>query len=74
MSELDEQIAAAEDEIAAQTDEFHAREQVIEVLSDVLESQQRQPVYLAPAKSVKAPNYILYIGIGIAVLFFLKRK
>lgn len=74
MSELDEQIATAEDAIAAQTDEFQAREQVIEVLSDVLESQQRQPVYVAPPRREKTPNYILYIGIGIAVLFFLKRK
>ena len=70
---LDEQIAAIEEERAKQSDEFYSREQIIETLTNVLEQQKTQPVYIQPGQEVKSPNYLLYIGLAIAGLFLFKK-
>lgn len=63
---------------ATETDIFKQQEQTINLLYDVLQKQQsapKQPTYVTQAQATKAaPNYMMYIGIGIAVLWFLKGK
>lgn len=71
---LDE-LVAAEQEV---TDIFFMQEFTIEKLTDLLESQEQQapqPIYTSPsAPQPKAPNYILYIGIGLLVLFIFRGR
>jgi len=73
MGEIDVKIAETEDKIQAKTDEFQAREQVIETLTDVLGRQRRQPVYVEPEPIAKPPNYLLYAAIGIGLWLFLRK-
>ncbi len=61
---------------ATETDIFQQQKQTIELLYDVLQRQQSeggQPTYVTPIQQTKAaPNYILYIGIGAVLVWFLK--
>lgn len=61
---------------ATETDIFQQQKQTIDLLYDVLQRQQSEtaaPTYVTPIQQTKAsPNYILYIGIGAAVIWFLK--
>ena len=61
---------------ATETDIFQSLKKTNEALVDVL-TRQQQPVYVsspAPVSASPAPNYLLYVGIGILVLFFVMRK
>lgn len=42
---------------------------------DTTSGQQIQPIYqTTPQETAKKPNYVLYIGIGIAIWFLLRRR
>ena len=69
---LEEEIKKLEEEKQQQTDEFYSREQVIKTLTDVLEQQERQTVYVQPAPAITSPNYVLYIGLAIAAFILFK--
>jgi hypothetical protein len=73
MATIEEQIKELETERQSQTDEYYAREQVIETLSNVLESQRAGTTYVAPAPVPKPTNYVLYIGVAIALFFLIKK-
>ena len=59
------------------TDIFYVQQQMLDTLTDLFtkQDQQRpQPVYVSPAAPVpKPPNYLLYIGIVVGILFFTGR-
>ena len=59
-----------------QTDIFQQQKKTIDTLVDVLErqgvGQPQQIIYATPAEPVKkSPNYLLYIGIGLAAFVLL---
>ncbi len=61
---------------ATETDIFQSLQKVNQSLMDVL-TRQQQPVYVsspAPMSASSAPNYALYIGVGLLILFLLKGK
>lgn len=64
---LDELIAQ-EEEV---TDIFFTQEFAIQKLTDLLQQQDtRQPVFVGPPAPQRQPkNYLMYIGIGIGILF-----
>jgi len=66
---LDELIAQ-EQEV---TDIFFTQEFMIESLTDLLQQQdqQQQPVYISPPQmpQQRPKNYLMYIGIGIGILY-----
>jgi hypothetical protein len=70
---LDEQIAAAEGTEQSKTDEYYAREKVIETLTNVLQRQRTEPVYIEPQVQTKPTNYVMYIGVGIAAFLLLRK-
>ena len=63
-----------------QTDIFQQQQATIELLQDVLRkqpsAQPQQIVYATPAEpqQKQAPNYLLYAGLAIAAIWFLKGK
>ena len=63
-------LMAAEEEV---TDVFFTQEFTIEALTDLLNKQDQekpQPVYISPqAPQPKPTNFLMYIGIGIGLLF-----
>lgn len=65
------QLIAEEEEV---TDIFYTQEFTIEKLTDLLQMQDKDPVYIRPAAPrPAAKNYLLYIGIGIVILYFTGR-
>ena len=68
---LDELIAQ-EEEV---TDIFFSQEFAIDQLTDLLQQQDtRQPVYVSqPAPQPKQKNYLMYIVIGIGILFLTRK-
>ncbi len=65
-----ENLIAEEQDVA---DIFYTQQQSIESLTDVLRSQEKE-VFIPPPQPVpKQPNFLMFIGIGIAVLFFLRK-
>ena len=71
---------AEEDKEPTETDIFQQQVKTIDTLIDVLESdkgrsQPQQIIYATPAaRKEKAPNYILWIGIGIGAFLLLKKR
>ena len=66
----------AEETTVTETDIFQQQKKTIDTLVDVLSqqsAQQQQPVYVTPQQQEKSPNYVLYIGLAIAAMFFLKK-
>ncbi len=61
---------------ATDTDIFQQQAKTIELLYDVLQRQRTettQPTYVTPIQQTKpAPNYIMYIGIGVLAIWLLK--
>ena len=61
---------------ATETDIFQQQKKTIDLLYDVLQRQQTetaQPTYVTPIQQTKpAPNYILYIGVGVLAFWLLK--
>jgi len=68
---LDELIAQ-EEEV---TDIFFSQEFAIDQLTDLLQQQDtRQPVYVSqPAPQQQPKNYLMYIVIGIGILFLTRK-
>lgn len=63
---LDE-LVATEEEV---TDIFFTQESTIDKLTDLLQQQDRQAVYVSPpAPRPKSQNYILYIALVGGILF-----
>jgi len=59
-----------------QTDIFQQQKKTIDTLVNVLSQQGtagQQIVYATPATPAKAPNYMLYAGVGILAFFLLKK-
>lgn len=51
-------------------DIFTVQESTRETLQDILDKQRPESVYINPqAPRPRSPNYLLYIGIGIGILF-----
>ena len=51
-------------------DIFTVQERTRETLQDILDKQRPESVYIDPqAPRPRSPNYLLYIGIGIGILF-----
>ncbi len=62
--------------IATETDIFQQQKKTIDTLVNVLQEQTQQvtqPVYVSPAPAQSTPNYVLYIGLAIAAMFFFKK-
>ena len=64
-------------EQATETDIFQQQKQTIELLYDVLRSQQSEspaPTYVSPisTQTKPVPNYLLWAGIGIGLYMLLK--
>ena len=74
-------MAESEEDIQpTETDIFQQQKKTIDTLIDVLEKDQGgsapQQIYYSQAASPqqKPPNYIMWIGIGIAVFLLLRKK
>ncbi len=69
-------MAETNDTEATETDIFQQQKQTIDLLYEVLQRQSAdsgQPTYVTPIeRSAATPNYMLYIGIGAALVWFLK--
>ncbi len=65
------------EDIATETDIFQQQRKTIDTLMDVLDRQggaaTQEIVYVQPQEEKEPPNYILYIGIGLAAMFLLKK-
>lgn len=62
-------LLAEEEEI---TDIFYTQEFTIETLTDLLQQQDQEQVHISQPASMPRPrttNYLLYIGVGIGILF-----
>lgn len=70
-------MAEAEEAEASETDIFQQQAKTIDLLYDVLQRQGSMvpaPTYLTPIQQTKAvPNYMLWIGIGAAAIWFLTK-
>lgn len=67
-----------EEEKQEETDIFYVQQQMLDTLTDLFTKQDQQlppqPVYVSPSAPLpKAPNYLLYIGIGLGVLLLTGR-
>lgn len=61
-----DKLIAEEQEVS---DIFFMQEEMVESLKNIL-SRQEQPVYIQPPAPIRKPsNILLYIGIGIGLLF-----
>lgn len=64
---------AEEETEEEKTDIFYVQQQMLDTLTDLFtkQNQQRpQPVYVSPAApQPKSTNYLMYIGIGLGILF-----
>ncbi len=79
MASTQEEIAQIEQARQTAVDTFGMQQQMIGDLNKVIDKIQggsaAGTVYVQPQPVAyeKSPNYLLYIGIGIAALFFLKK-
>lgn len=60
-----------------QTDIFQQQKKTIDTLVQVLAEQgigqPQQVVYAAPAEPAKAPNYLIYLAVGVLAILLFKK-
>ena len=75
VAELQEKVFELLEEKESAADIFAVQKQAFDVLQKVQQQKQQQPVFIASEPQQKAPNYLLYIGIGlVGILLFRKLK
>jgi len=69
------QIAELEAQEEAKADIFYTQQKAIEALEKILERQDSGTAYVSPPQpQPKSTNYMIYIGIGLLVLFLFRKK